>query len=221
MTQSQTEEEVLRENRTVMGPELGKLHFLLWRELATLHLNWYEYRALFASAQDKFALMNATAPRFFKRLENSLWDATLLHLCRLTDRPGSADKANLTFMRLALSVRDTKLKAEVEHLTSLAVNRTKFARKRRDKHLAHRDWNRATSPEVHPLPAASRAHVEEALAALRDVLNHLELHFRGCRVAYEDTLGGAGGVAALFYFLKLGHEAETLRKRSLSEGKPK
>lgn len=215
MSKTQTEDELLRESQQFMGAELGELHFLLCRELAYLHLTWREYRALFARDQETFNLMNATAPRFFKRLNDSLWHATLLHLCRLTDPPDSVGKPNLTVRRLVATIDDSKLKEEVEHLALQAKERTEFARDWRNRHLAHRDLNRAKSPQVHPLSPASRADVEGALAALRDIMNRIERHYRDSEISYADTLPGPGGVDALFYFLRLGSEAEEVRKRKL------
>lgn len=209
MTRPNSEEEIQKRCIEGMGLELGELYFLLWRELVLLQVNWQKYRSMFASGKSSIDLMNATAPRFFRDLETSLWHAALLHLCRLTDPPKSAGAPNLTVMQLPLAVEsDGGLAQTVGELATLARKRTSFARAWRNKLLAHRDLDRAKAPGVNPLPTASRDRVEAALSALRAVLNHVEHHYHETQVAYDHVVMGPGGVSSLFHYLRLGREAE-------------
>lgn len=205
-----------------MGSRLGELYLSIATEIADLHLEWREYRGLFAGNQDRFDLMNATAPRFFYQLDKILWSAVLLHLCRLTDPAKTAGKENLTIRRLVEEIDDEALRREVADLVTEAVRRTKFARDWRNRRLAHRDLAHAKDPQVKPLASASRGDVEDALKAITEVVNMIEFHYEGAPISYDHTVQGpGGGVEALFYFLRLGYKADVARKKEImgsSEG---
>jgi len=220
MTRPKTEQEIRKECIEFMGSELGELYFLLWKELVILQMDWQDYRSMFASGKSNIDLMNDTARRFFRHLEVSMWHATLLHLCRLTDPPSSAGAPNLTVMRLPLAIdEDVALRKTVSELASAARKSASFARTWRNKHLAHRDLYRAKAPKVDPLPTANRERVEAALHALREVMHHVEDHYQGTQTAYDHVVTGSGGVSSLFHFLRLGRQAETARKDRLKGAK--
>ncbi len=202
MSQSQTMSEVRSQRKKAMGDELGELHYLLYLELATLHLNWKEYRTLFAESPETIEVLNATAPRFFYRLDRFLWNDVLLHLCRITDPPQSVGKSNLTIQRLPPLLTDATLRSNVEALVEKAKNSTSFARDWRNRHLSHRDLEHAKDPKTNPLAAASRADVEEALDNLRSVLNAVKVHFEDHPTHYERVVRRAGGAASLVAYLQ-------------------
>jgi hypothetical protein len=65
----------------------------------------------------------------------------------------------------------------------------------------------ALNPSVQPLAISSRQHVEEALAAIRNVLNYVDFHFLGSTIGYENSIEPLGGAASLLAILRLGQEA--------------
>jgi hypothetical protein len=204
----QTQEEILAARQASMGAELGELHFLLWKEVVDLHLRWNVYRKLFAGSQDRFDLMNATAPRFFVDLNHLMWHDVLLHLARITDPPSSVGKTNLTIRAFESKISEPDLSSDVHQLVEEARRKTEFARDWRNRHLAHRDMERAKNPKVEKLAAASRAHVEDALGAIRAVLDCVQLHYEGSQTHYQGALAAGGGTEALMYFLRKGHDTE-------------
>ena len=86
-----------------MGKPLGTQFAELWQQVARLHMKWLEYVELYGTNQKRFDLMNQAAPRFFhKVLHDMMWEDTLLHIARLTDR----GKGRLTLHNLSQLVKD-------------------------------------------------------------------------------------------------------------------
>jgi len=213
MAEARTAADLLAAKRQKMPGDLANLHFQLGQDLTWLHLNWKEFKRLFATSEKRVALLNATAPRFFARYEQTLWHDTLLHLCRLTDPPQSVGKDNLTIRGLTPLVTDSALAARVTLEVEEAVRNTEFARDWRNRRLAHRDLAQVLAPQLHPLAPASRAHVEAVLASLCKVMNSVELHYENSTTSYEHVIVADSGAEALLYYLSSGLEADETRKR--------
>ena len=96
MTNFRTADEAKLEYITRMGEPLGKLFSALWQEAAWLQSKWIEYVELFGTKRSRIELLNKAAPAFFKVVQDSLWEDTIIHIARLTDPPKSAGKDNLT-----------------------------------------------------------------------------------------------------------------------------
>ncbi len=215
MATSRSAEQVRAAKLAAMPKPLGEIHNALWREVAWLHLKWGEYRALFAVNQETIDLLNKTAPLFFHHLQGVLWEDVLLHLCRVTDPPKSAGRANLTLRGLPSLVSDAKLRAELEKQVALAQKKTEFARDWRNRRLAHKALPPAAGGDAKPLESASRQHVEEALAAIRDAMNCVELHYQGSTVGYDLPMELPGGTLALLFYLEKGLQAQAREDEGL------
>ncbi len=205
-----------------MGPELGPVFHALYYELSILHIRWNQYVELFGTKPERIELLNDTAGHFFRVVQDNLWEGTLLHLSRITDRPNSAGRPNLTIQRLPelLSGQSlTGLSEEVQTLVDEAVSKTSFARDWRNRHIAHTDLARALETDTTPLAPASRACVKESLRAIDAILNRLEHHFKKITVRYEG-FGSSGDAKSLLYVLRDGLEAEKRRHERLRDGRP-
>jgi len=202
LTFSQSEEEVRRRSVECMGESLGELYFLLWKEVAWVHVTWVEYRRFFAAGQSTFDLLNATAPMFFYRLDYLMWHDIILHLCRLTDPPTSAGKNNVTLLSLSPKLDNQELQDRVKELAEDAKSATDFARDWRNRHIAHRSLSKAANPLSEPLEIATREKVDSALKSIRRVMNALESHFNDSETQYDQTQAAAGGAAALLSCLR-------------------
>ncbi len=203
-----------------MGPELGGLFCELYNECAWLHYSWAQYVELFGSSQQRIGLLMAAAPLTFRVMQVTLWDTTLLHLCRLTDPERSRrGEARLTVRRLPAMVVPA-IAERTAVAVQVAVDRTAFARDWRNRRIAHQDLGLALEhPNVERLARASRAKVAEALEALRTVLNVVEIHYRRVEVRY-DLVPEPQGAVDLLYVLHAGLEAQEAQRRRLQSGKP-
>lgn len=184
--------EVRADYISAMGQELGANFYELHRKLVELHILWQQYRQLFGEATDTVHLLNRTAGLFFKIVQDELWDSVLLGVSRMTDPPGTGKFKNLTLQSLSPLITDCALRAEAQHLCAKAVAAAEFAREHRNKRIAHQDHNYLSDRNSTSLSGISRTLVENMLAALRDVLNHLDNYFRDTTVMYEHFVDESG-----------------------------
>ena len=208
MGETLTAEDVRNEAIAVMGSPLGDIYYSLSAEVSWLHLKWNDFRELFVD-RETVELLKAAAPAYFLDLQRQTWEDILLHLCRVTDPPVSAGKSNLTIRRLPDLVSDQMLRAELEVLVNDAVQKTMFARDWRNRRLAHKELNR-----LQPLASASLKHVEDALAAIRIVINRLEQPYLNKMVWYEHAIPALGGVASLIAVLRKGVDARRAEREA-------
>jgi hypothetical protein len=204
MATERTEAQIRDEKIAQMGPELGELHFLLWKDLTWVHFEWDQYFILFGTDPSRVEVMNKAAPRFFWSLDRVLWQDILLALSRLSDPPGTGGQQNLTFLRLLRVLPNGDLRDEVERAISTFENESKFARDWRHKLFAHRELYHASDPDIHPVPFASRQNVIDALRAAAAIMNLVENHYQDSTTAYEMAHESIGGGYDLLYYLDRG-----------------
>lgn len=206
-----TAEEVKQHHIDVMGEDLGSLYNALWNELAWLYSKWGEYVELFGTKPSRIDLINSAAGHFFRIVQDSLWEDSLLHIARLTDPPCTAGKKNLTINRLPDLLTDESLKNHIVPLIDKTLEKADFCRDWRNRHIAHKDLQLALKTGAEPLKPASRAQVEEVLASISDVLNALSNQYMKSTVMFEG-MGGANGALSLLYVLDDGLRTEEERQ---------
>ncbi len=217
MTQSKTAEESKQEYVQLMGEPLGKVFHALWQEVAWLYTKWGEYEALYGTKEGRIDLMNRSAPRLFKIIQDSLWEEILLHIVRLTDPPETGKKENLSIQRLLLLEPDGSLRHALEEKINTAKEKSDFCRDWRNRRIAHRDLHLALETGLHPLQPASRKAVKEALSSLADVLNTVTLHYSDS-TTFFDVPSGYGGAESLLYVIDDGLRMSDERERRIQNG---
>jgi hypothetical protein len=140
-----------------------------------LHLKWSEYREIYGTNSDRVDLLNRAAPEFFRVVQDTLWEGTILHIARLTDRPTSRGRANLTIQRFPHLV-DLEIKSAVETKVDEAIAASDFCRDWRNRRIAHSDFDLAVD-RARPLHAASRKALGEAMASIVAVMNTVSTHY--------------------------------------------
>ena len=154
MARNLTADEVREEHLASMGPHLGPVYNALWNEVAWLHAKWHEYKELYGEKPPRLELLNRASGFFFRIVQDTLWENTLLHLARLTDPSRSAGRQNLTVLQLPSLVNDPGLREQLEALLTEAKSKAEFARDWRNRHIAHRDLDKALGKGAEPLAAA-------------------------------------------------------------------
>ncbi len=192
MSSSKTAEEVRVEYIAAMGSELGGCFYSLYHELVLVHAKWLEYRELYAHSSDRLDLLNRTSGFFFKIVQDGLWDDVLLHIARITDPVRTAGNENLTIQILPPLIEDRELQKEARIHLERCIEKSVFAREHRNKRLAHRDLLLASDEKAVPLSGVSRAHIEDMLASLRELMNKLDHHYRDTTVMYERFVAQTG-----------------------------
>jgi hypothetical protein len=217
MSGTYTAEGVRQEHVNCMGQDLGLLYHALWNELAWVESKWVEYVELYGTNESRIDLLNQAAGHFFKIVQDSLWDDTLLHIARLTDPAKSMGKENLSIKKLPLSISDDSLRKKVSELIGLADTKTDFCRDRRNRRIAHRDFRLAMKTGAEPLLPASRSMVREALNSLADVLNAVSCHYLDSTTEYEHAIS-SNGAAQLLYVIDDGLRESEKRNSRIRNG---
>jgi hypothetical protein len=217
MSQSRTAAQAKLDYERVMGSELGAVYNELWQQLAWLHGKWDEYAELFGTNQSRVELLNEAAPRFFRTVQDTLWDDVLIHIARLLDPPKSAGRDNLSFLRLAPLV-DAAIKPEVDSRITIALSACAFARDWRNRRIAHGDFRLAMqTPGVAPLTPTSRQMVREGLESLCAVINAVGLHYLDT-TNFFDAAGSNGGALQLLHVIDAGLTAKRERHQRVMSG---
>jgi hypothetical protein len=219
MTQ-ETNQEAKKRCIDKMGEPLGTQYAALWQEVVRLHMYWAEYVELFGTKPTRIDLLNRAARSFFRMLQDELWESRLLHIARITDPPTSVgEKTNLTLRNLPNLIDDKKLKAQVDGLIKVLLEKTKFARDWRNRVLAHLDLDLALDQPAKPLLNGSRLEVNDALKAIADVMNIVAAHYLDEGETAFHLFDQTGGADALLYVLDNGLEADAARTERLKTGK--
>ncbi|WP_421549104.1 hypothetical protein [Pseudomonas sp. QD4] len=181
-----------------MGEDLGICFWHLNQKVLNLHIVWQQYTQLYGDSEDTVSVLNRRAGFFFRVVQGELWDSVLLGISRLTDAAETRGKVvgkNLSVRALPGLVSDVTLSTRLLELSEAAFQAAEFARKHRNKRIAHQDRDYLNS-DTHPLERISRQRIDAMLQALRDVLNAVNLHFFECTTFYEDV-SAPGGAAWL------------------------
>lgn len=213
MSRNSTAEEVKQHYIEIMGDEIGSLYYALWNELARLHSKWDEYVELFGTKPSRLELLNSSAPLFFRTVQDSLWESTLIHITRITDPLRSCGKDNLSIARLACLV-DDEIKGIISEKINIAFEKTRFCRDWRNRRIAHNDLSLALDSGALPLEPASRANIKDALKSIASVLNTLEEHYMNSTTEFK-VIKGPYGAEALLYVLDDGLRASKERRKRI------
>ena len=209
-------DDVRREQIEALGPELGPYFHELYVEVAWIRDKWREFQELFGTSPERIDILNGAASRFFGMVHNALWEDTLLHLSRLTDAAKMGKRENLTLYRLPALIEEPTLRVDVDALVAVAIAKCAFARDWRNRHIAHRDQSLTLDPNALQLAHASRLTVQEALAAVTDVIVRIHEHYLGG--ISLDIPGGPGDALDLLRVLRDGLDAQRAREHRFTTG---
>ena len=171
-------DEVRAEYVREMGADLGSLCYELRDDLDWLQYKWNEFVELFGKGPERLQLLNKVASNFFYFLEKLLYEDAMLHLCRLTDPPDNRYQENLTLRRLARLIPDQEFSAQIEKGAEEVRQKCEFARKWRNKRLAHTDLMSVRNEGASPLPPVTSQDIEGALNCMHALLSSVEHRYR-------------------------------------------
>lgn len=202
-----------------LGPEFGVVFTHLVNETVWLSDKWREYRSLFMRSENRIALLNQAAGRFFASLDGMLWEDVLLHLCRLTDPTKVMGHKQLTIRRLPQYLAGVPIAGAVVKLVDEAVSRTEFARDWRNRRIGHHSLARAIDPHARDLAFASPELVTTALVAIGAPLIAVHRHFIDDGLSF-DIPGGPGDADDLVAVLDDGLRAREARDERFRRREP-
>jgi AbiU2 len=217
MSSEITTDDAKRRHIELMGSELGSIFHALSSELTWLYAKWEEYVELFGTKSSRVDLLNKAAGQFFRVIQDSLWEDSLLHVARLTDPPSSLGKGNLSVRRLPGLIKDAEVKQNVEALVNVALEKSEFCRDWRNRRIAHRDLRLALEMSAEPLLPASRDQVRAALDSLSAVLNAVTLHYENSTTSFDGAVNWRGA-RSLLLVVDDGLRVQSERRRRLEVG---
>jgi hypothetical protein len=206
MRVERTTEEMLANYIDGMGQQLGELFNAASTELSLINWRWNQYRILFGDEKPpgRIDFLNEAAPFFFRMVHDVLFEDAVLATARIVAPPESVGKPSLTIRRFPKLITRPDLRAQVLALVEAARQASHFSLDWRHRHLAHRDLGLALQHEnVRTLSAVTPQQVEEALSAIRDVLDCIEVAYTGSQTAYS-FCSVPGDAGQLLYVLQGG-----------------
>lgn len=160
-----------------MGSDLGLRCCELRDDFDWLRRKWNNFQELFGKGQERIDLLNTVASNFFYSLHRLFFEDAMLHMCRLTDPPRMRDRETLTVMALTDTISDLALKDSVETKTKEVREDCEFARKWRNRRLAHTDLVTLREGHALTLPPVDSANIETALKSIDGLLTLVEDHY--------------------------------------------
>jgi hypothetical protein len=149
---------------------------------------------------------------FFGVLQGILFDAVQLSVSRLGDPAEVGRNRNLTLGTLADSlstVTDQDFMTRLRTLLSAYHSKSEQVRARRNKRIAHSDYQTLLAGASGGLAGPSRQEIDEILVALRQFMNAIAERFGKTEIFYQASTPDAAA-PALLMILKAG-----LRHRDL------
>ena len=197
-----------------MGPELGSLINEIKQRVVWLNWVWGEYLELYGKKESRIDLLNSAAPFFFRVVQETHWNSTILTIAKLTDPPSSVGKANLTMNRIPELINDENFKQKVVEFIAVAESKALFCRDWRNRALAHYDLQVALDSKSNPLEEATQKKVNNAIQALSSVIDKIWYHYTGANIFFGPNIDTTRGAYRLLHVIADGLKyAEEKHKR--------
>ena len=199
-----------------MGERLGKRYDELWKELVWLNTKWAQFVQLFGSKPERLALLNGTAPLFFRVVQDTLLEDVILHIARLTEHSKTKGRSEKLTTHTLPGLVDPRIRQAVSYGVKTAQHRAATCLDWRHRHIAHRNVALALG-EAEPLGPVTLKHIRDALASIAEVLNEVHRHYMDGEIGFE-LLGQGGGAEDLLRVLDEGVRAVKDRQERMHGG---
>jgi hypothetical protein len=218
MASNRDDDGILEEAIRLCGPELGMQYFAVLSEWMWLWACWAEYVEMFGTTAERVQIINESGGAYFHMVQRTTWEAVLLGICRLTDKPKTGKYENLTVCALGPLCPTPSLQEAVRGLADHAAFVADFARDWRKKKIAHLDLSHAINKMVPPLPLVERQRIHEAINAIHAVLNCISVGVMNSQLDNSVILACRGSAVSLLRVLRDGLRTEAAREERLRTG---
>jgi hypothetical protein len=202
----------MREEGQMKG-EAESVYEALRQDLIRLNANWQIYIQLFTVSEERYTVFNATAPGFFKLLQDVLVDNAVISLSRLTDPAHFQSLPRL--VKLIKSQVSPAFHRELSSDLAELRSACEDIRTHRNKRVAHKAV-KPGEPHLEPvptkLPSLTRKKIEQAMASSANLLNKVLAHFEDKEQLYVPII--RGDADALFHFVEKGYTAGEAEKQA-------
>lgn len=167
-------------------------------------MNWAMISELVKN-QEQRSLLQSTGGYFFIEAHRVFANDVILRLSRLTDPARQGRQENLSLYALLDDISDPTLKSKIKNLIEEAKAKIAPLKEHRHKRIAHFDLQVALKNPNFSLQPISNQSVDEALAAVGDVLEHLRARYTGTsRVNLWVPVQTIPDIEGLLYYLESG-----------------
>jgi AbiU2 len=187
----------------------------LQQELWHLHIKVEFWNQLFGSSRLRRELLDRMAKLLFDHLNDSLFVDIISRVTRMNDPIMSARRKNWNFASFKeLVERDLSplgIDLDLGRFTSETTCINPLFKEIRNRHIAHKDWERRNEPIFQIFPP----HLTKMLEAMRGFMNTIEEHYEGTTTKYNSIeTNSQGDGVTLIQHLK---ELAVLRKDKAPE----
>ena len=189
-----------------MEGEAKTIYDAIRQDLIRIHANWKIFKQLFTVSEDRFVIMNNTAPAFFRLIQDVLVDDAVISLSRLVDP--SSDDSLLRLQKALKSQVDHSFYLELEQDLQELVVVCSDIREHRHKRVAHKirtSKRPESSGNPIKLPSLTRNKIEGAMESIASFMNKVLGHFEDVDEMFEPFMGGDAD--SLLLFLEKGYKA--------------
>ncbi len=163
---------------------------------------WKQFQCLYLSGPARTALLDEAAGGFFGIIQEVLLESLFLHLSVLSDPPSNGTHENLSFERLAASVKpeliDSGAWPQAEQLLTEFKNQVVTIRRHRNKRIAHADLATVVEPKTTPLDDVTLSQLRNAVKQAFATFNALCYPLSGIsHDGFEEVIIAKGDAEAL------------------------
>jgi hypothetical protein len=187
--------------------EIRDAFMQICQEMGNLSVKWRLYLDLFGE-EDTRSLLHDAAYSAFNAIEESIRIDVTMTICRLADPEKSMGRENLSFARIAAFFsQDAQLQKLVDDFNAAC----KLIVIRRNKLVAHNDFNTKLAPQSNLVPGVARPDVENIIMLAALALNHVVRVHTGGEIRFDPPrfLDGRD----LVFWLRKGWEARRQTER--------
>ena len=200
-------DEVPKEYRTKLGDAFGDMFYRIESEYLWLDRKWGEYKLLFLN-DGHVRMLNAASGGFWEDVRRALHENILLHICVLTDSPGSeesehpGEEPRLTVWRLPKHCSRKRSKQETQRRIESLSQELRPFRRWRNERIAHRALPQALNEneqeELRPPTIAATDRVVQVLHEVLNVVREVELEYATVEEPIQCYRPRAGAFMAYF-----------------------
>ena len=177
-------DEALTDYKGKLGEEFGTAYYHAHSEWCDLWLTWKQFRNLFCSGPERVDLLNRCGSGFFYRVDKIFLEATLLAICRLTDKEIMFGNKNLTVHAFRKFMDSEIRKYTMDELLKEVDGAASFARDWRNRRISHNDYALIIG-EAKPLEGVTIDSISASIGSLHKVFSYISVDFMKTDTADE------------------------------------
>lgn len=163
-----------------LGKEFGQIFYGTYNEWVNLKIVWDQYENLFGSGKERVKLLNSAGASFFRSVERSFFETTIMAICRLSDPVatgrGERKKENLTVKRFQNFMDTVERENKMSCLLTELDTSVDFQRDWRNRRIGHNDLELKLGI-AEPLKFATGEKMNKAIKDFHSIFSYIGIEF--------------------------------------------